>query len=138
MTASVGLFAKNKPVECKSPPTLQKSCDVRGVQMISRIAAVAATTLWVTVVAVAGLAVSGIAGGTASALPGPIPPNCEKRIAVTYCDEPIQADGSWQRCFENQPFWDGAAGTWWAGSNCYQVGPGPDQYPWAPQYHIGG
>jgi hypothetical protein len=53
---------------------------------------------------------------------------------VSYCDAPIQPDGSWQRCSNNTPVWGGAG--WVGGSNCYQVGPGPDPYPWAPQYHI--
>lgn len=72
-----------------------------------------------------------------NAWPTPPPPGCEQRPFVAYCDGPIQADGSWQRCFENQEVWSRAAQTWIGGSNCYQVGPGPDPHPWAPQYHIG-
>jgi hypothetical protein len=74
----------------------------------------------------------------ANAWPTPPPPGCEQRFMVSYCDGPIQADGSWQRCFENQQVWNPGLGTWIGGSNCYQVGPGPDPIPWAPQYHIGG
>ena len=74
----------------------------------------------------------------ANAWPTPPPPGCEQRPFVAYCDGPIQADGSWQRCFENQEVWNPSIGTWIGGSNCYQVGPGPDPHPWAPQYHIGG
>jgi hypothetical protein len=75
----------------------------------------------------------------ANAWPTPPPPGCEQRFMVAYCDGPIQPDGSWQRCFENQPVWSSAGQTWLGGvTNCYQVGPGPDPLAWAPQYHIGG
>ncbi len=81
-----------------------------------------------------------IAGGLVAAGVGfaaPAKAACEQRPLVGYCDGPIRADGSWQRCFNNQPLWNSGIGTWIGGSNCYQVGPGPDPYPWAPQYHIG-
>lgn len=74
----------------------------------------------------------------ANAWPTPPPPGCEQRTLVSYCDGPVQPDGSWQRCFDNQPLWVPETGSYVGGSNCYQVGPGPDPYPWAPQYHIGG
>ena len=86
-----------------------------------------------------GLAAAGIGvAAPANAWPTPPPPGCEQRPMVSYCDGPIQADGSWQRCFENQEVWSRAGQTWIGGTNCYQVGPGPDPLPWAPQYHIGG
>jgi hypothetical protein len=65
----------------------------------------------------------------------PASAGCESRPMVSYCDGPAQPDGSWQRCFSNQPVWGGGGG-WIAGANCYQTGPGPDNYPWAPQYRI--
>ncbi|WNG93682.1 hypothetical protein [Mycobacterium sp. ITM-2016-00318] len=69
------------------------------------------------------------------AFAAPADAGCESRPMVSYCDGPIQPDGSWQRCFSNSPVWGGGGG-WIAGSNCYRTGPGPDNYPWAPQYHI--
>ena len=88
-------------------------------------------------VVVAGVAVTGLGvAAPAHAWPQPPPPNCEQRPMVSYCDGPVQADGSWQRCFDNQPMWNRGVG-YIGGSNCYQTGPGPDRYPWAPQYHIG-
>ncbi|MDQ1250381.1 MAG: hypothetical protein QG597_4760, partial [Actinomycetota bacterium] len=75
-----------------------------------------------------------LAAGVSVAAPASA--GCEQRPFVGYCDGPIQPDGSWQRCFNNQPVWNRDIGTWIGGSNCYQVGPGPDSYPWAPQYHI--
>ena len=87
--------------------------------------------------AVAAMVATGVVVATpANAWPTPPPPGCEQRPMVAYCDGPVQADGSWQRCFDNQPMWNSSVG-WVGGSNCYQVGPGPDPYPWAPQYHIG-
>ena len=89
-------------------------------------------------IVVAAMVTSGIcAAAPANAWPTPPPPGCEQRPMISYCDGPIQADGSWQRCFENQPMWTNGVG-YVGGSNCYQTGPGPDRYPWAPQYHIGG
>jgi hypothetical protein len=73
-----------------------------------------------------------------TAWPAPPPPGCQQEFMVAYCDGPIEANGSWQRCFENQKVWIESAQTWMGGSDCYQVGPGPDPHPWAPQYHIGG
>lgn len=81
--------------------------------------------------AVFGLTACGV--GFAS----PANAGCEPRpIAVTYCDGPIQADGSWRRCFYNSPFFmPGRFGGFSpGGGNCYNVsGPGGDPYPWAPQ-----
>lgn len=91
----------------------------------------------VVVTAMGGAVVGLSAAPPAHAWPQPPPPGCEARFMVSYCDGPIQPDGSWQRCFENQQVWSPGLNTWIGGSNCYQVGPGPDPLPWTPQYHIG-
>lgn len=63
---------------------------------------------------------------------------CEPRPLVSYCDGPVRENGSWRRCFYNQPLTDGRGGIGFAGGgNCYDVpGPGQDPYPWAPQNHL--
>ncbi len=63
---------------------------------------------------------------------------CEPRPLVTYCDGPVREDGSWRRCFYNQPLVNGNGGLFSpGGGNCYDVaGPGQDPYPWAPQNHL--
>ncbi|MFC3776719.1 CDGP domain-containing protein [Mycolicibacterium holsaticum] len=66
---------------------------------------------------------------------------CEPRPLVSYCDGPVRENGSWRRCFYNQPlpsYNNGSITGYWPGSgNCYDVaGPGQDPYPWAPQHHL--
>lgn len=84
----------------------------------------------------AGLVVGLSVGGMVVAAPARA--GCEPRpMGVTYCDGPVQADGSWRRCFTNSAtFWPSTAGGVFvpSGGNCYNVpGPGQDPFPWAPQ-----
>ncbi|BBY78887.1 hypothetical protein H7I53_17805 [Mycolicibacterium pulveris] len=49
--------------------------------------------------AVLVLAVAAVGVGTAA----PAAAGCQVQPFVTWCDGPIQPDGSWQRCWQNPP-----------------------------------
>ena len=92
-----------------------------------------------------GVSVAGVLVASGVGFAAPASAGCEPRpMAVTYCDGPVQADGSWRRCFYNSPVFVPGSGNFGgtfvpAGGNCYNVpGPGGDPYPWAPQEWLAG
>ena len=88
-------------------------------------------------VAVAAMAASGI---------GFAPPanaGCETQPFAQYCDGPIRADGTWDRCFSSAPQgiygqWGQVTGVVPSVGRCYPVDPNawPVTPLGQPQYHI--
>jgi hypothetical protein len=97
-------------------------------------------------IAVAALGVALTGGGIASAPPASA--GCQPATPqVTYCDDPIQPDGTWRRCHHDAGGYRTYYGRWVLSpvvppsTKCYRVDP---TQPWPalpilqPLYHIDG
>lgn len=83
--------------------------------------------------AVAGVAASVTVAPISTAEPA-VPANCFV-ASVLYCDQPLQPDGSWIRCYRTQPIFNSRGRVIPAVKKCGQVW--PDAIPVGPRYHIG-
>ncbi|SON63379.1 hypothetical protein MSIMFI_04909 [Mycobacterium simulans] len=103
---------------------------------------IAATLAAVAVAAtVTGVSIAPAAGADPG-LPGT---NCETNmLGALYCDGPVQADGSWDRCVDvyPQPIYGGPSGgvSGWSPPyhSCYHYDPAAPPFKLGqPDYHIG-
>ena len=93
-------------------------------------------------------ALAALVTGGGIALAPPASAGCQPATDKdTYCDDPIQPDGTWQRCHHNSGGWRTYWGRWVISpvvppsTRCYRVDP---SQPWPalpilePQYHVDG
>lgn len=94
----------------------------------------------------AGITVAVLASApvvTAVVLAAPASAGCEYQVFAQYCDDPIQPDGTWRRCFTSSPQsfsgqYGQVAGFIPPTGRCYPVDPNafPPTPLGQPPYHI--
>lgn len=89
-----------------------------------------------------GVAAVVLLGATGIAAAAPASAGCETNmLGAQYCDSPVRADGTWDRCWQTNPTpyfgqYGQVAGILPGQGKCYPVGVDQQWLIGEPQYHI--